>query len=489
MRNVARTAHAARCNSPQSASTPNDSSFAHAPLPRFPSVPAGGGVVSTESGQPRPERPASDQDAELDYTTVLERLLARYQANGDALSVNFRKLAPFHSGIDRSTHLLHSYPAKLLLNIPFFFLHCDQLGSPGQLLDPFCGSGTVLLEGAIKGWRPSGADSNPLARLITRTKLKYLKPKVISAALQRVHDARDSQSASFSPVVNVNHWFAEPVQLQIGRILGAIDRETETEVRDFLRTCLSTCLRKASFADPRLSVPVRSKPTSGQWKKAVDIDFFDLFASAVATNGSRLEHLSDVDRTCLDSLELLNDARDVHRLTCAGQVDLVITSPPYVGAQKYIRASSLSIGWLGLAADNKLRSLERFSIGREHYARQEYARAHPDPGVAPILGSIRRANPLRAHIASVYLAEMRDALARIVQALKHGGHLVLIVGNNTVAGHKFETSQYLAEILRTLGLRLQLELIDEIRSRVLMTKRHSTAGVIDREHIQLYTKP
>ena len=105
-----------------------------------------------------------------DFSDALEALTGRYRNLKEPIVVNFRKLVPYHSGIDRLTHLLHPYPAKLLLNIPLFFLRCEQVGETGSLRDPFCGSGTVLLEGALKGWQVSGADSNPLARLLTKVK-------------------------------------------------------------------------------------------------------------------------------------------------------------------------------------------------------------------------------------------------------------------------------------------------------------------------------
>ena len=84
---------------------------------------------------------------------------------------------------------------------------------------------------------------------------------------------------------------------------------------------------------------------------------------------------------------------------------------------------------------------------------------------------------------------MRDALATTVARLKHGGRLVLVVGNNTISGERFHTSKYLKQILMALGLELEVELLDNIRSRGLMTKRNKTAGVITREHIQLFVKP
>ena len=408
------------------------------------------------------------------------------------MPVNFRKLVPFFSGIDRATHLFHSYPAKLLLNIPFFFLHCQQLGRPLHLFDPFCGSGTVLVEGAFRGCCLTGADANPLARLITKVKLTHLDPASLDSALARISSASDLKPRTFSAVLDVNRWFSPRVQEQIGALLSAIDQEPRAHVRDFLRACLSSCLRKASFADPRLSVPVRSKPGSAQWTLARNVDFIDLFRTTVRTNRSRLERLTAMDRRALKSLHLLHDARCRPNGTSPhGAVDLIITSPPYVGAQKYIRASSLSIGWLALAPGDKLRALERVNIGREHYSRHEYSTPCflPKTAASAVLKDIRAKNPLRAHIATTYLLEMRDALTASVRHLRRGGRLILVVGNNTIAGYRFETSKYLTEIVTSLGLRLELELIDEIRSRALMTQRNRGAAIIGREHIQVFFKP
>ena len=131
-----------------------------------------GGTPPTAPGDgpilrpPRPCAPvppnASEKCAEVHCTDALERLLHQYSMCRRPVPVNFRKLVPFFSGIDRATHLFHSYPAKLLLNIPFFFLHCQQFGRPLHLFDPFCGSGTVLVEGALRGCWLTGADANPL---------------------------------------------------------------------------------------------------------------------------------------------------------------------------------------------------------------------------------------------------------------------------------------------------------------------------------------
>jgi len=171
-------------------------------------------------------------------------------------------------------------------------------------------------------------------------------------------------------------------------------------------------------------------------------------------------------------------------------VQLIITSPPYVGAQKYVRAMSLSLGWLNLCTATSLRTEKNNSIGREEYRKEEYSNpTHTDIQAADrLLTSIRSVNPLRAHIAAQYLCEMREALTECTRVLKPEGYLVLVIGNNHICGHEFLTVDYLETLLRRTGLSLRLRLIDDIKSRGLMTKRNKTAGMIAQECVLVFQK-
>ena len=426
-----------------------------------------------------------------DFTDILDRLKREYKRKSHPVVVNFRKLVPIPAGADRATHLFHSYPAKLLVNIPVFFLRCKQLGPIGTLRDPFCGTGTVLVEGALAGWKVSGADSNPLARIITRGKLTYIGEHELINAGNRVCNNAECPPAVFSPVVNVDLWFSKTVQQQLGGLVKAINSEPRTDLRQFLKVCLSSIVRRVSFADPRLPVPVTAKSGSTQRSRAANPSVRDVFLRSVEDNARRIQSLRRVDPTILRQLTVSSDARGTpDESGLRDDIDLAIASPPYVGAQKYIRASSLSIGWLGLGESHKLRPLEQMNIGREHFRRAEYAVAQfkRESVGYELLEQIREINPLRAHIAATYLNEMRLALREVVRRVRVGGHLVLVSGNNTVVGQDFPTSAFLAQLSKAEGLSLELELVDDIRSRCLMTKRNRTAGLIPREHVQVFSK-
>lgn len=67
------------------------------------------------------------------------------------------------------THGFHTYPAMMIPQVARRLIR--MYGQPGQtLLDPFCGSGTSLVEARLAGLNSYGIDLNPLAVLIARVK-------------------------------------------------------------------------------------------------------------------------------------------------------------------------------------------------------------------------------------------------------------------------------------------------------------------------------
>ncbi|MDB4990997.1 MAG: putative modification methylase, partial [Myxococcaceae bacterium] len=70
---------------------------------------------------------------------------------------------------DRLTHGFHSSPARMHWVTAERVL--EALAFPGaRVLDPFCGSGTVLLEARVRGLEAMGVDLNPLAVRLSRVK-------------------------------------------------------------------------------------------------------------------------------------------------------------------------------------------------------------------------------------------------------------------------------------------------------------------------------
>jgi SAM-dependent methyltransferase len=439
-----------------------------------------------------------------DATAVYHELVEQFQERGEPTRVCFRDLVSGINSTERATHLLHSYPAKLLPHIPAFFLANDELSRAGDtVLDPFCGSGTVLLESIIHGRHAIGVDTNPLACLIASAKISKCSPQLITESLDAVLvPTRKALSSPVPNVCNLEYWFYPHVIAQLNALRLAIFQVKAMDARHFLLACYSACLKKVSLADPRLSVPVRLRhnqypsghsfreKTNARMRQLRKQNVYGLFESVVRENVERLRTAQALCPLGIAARVIDADARSLGEKS-HGPVDLVITSPPYIGAQKYIRASSFSIGWLSLGGGQSLRELEDLNIGREHF-RKSALSSLPISSIDDadeLLADIRAINATRAHIAATYLCEMKVAMREVCSILKPGGYFVLVAANNRICGREFETQRYLASMLQGLGLKLRLSVVDNIRSRGLMTRRHWTADVIHREWIHVLQKP
>lgn len=119
--------------------------------------------------------------------SLLSSFKSQYATEGKPIQVNFRDIVPQLSRGERYTHLIHPYPAKLICHIPYFFLNSDYCcPKQGSVLDPFCGSGTVLLEAILSGRNAYGADANPLARKISRVKTTILNDTYLYQVLDEL---------------------------------------------------------------------------------------------------------------------------------------------------------------------------------------------------------------------------------------------------------------------------------------------------------------
>lgn len=171
-------------------------------------------------------------------------------------------------------------------------------------------------------------------------------------------------------------------------------------------------------------------------------------------------------------------------------IPLIITSPPYGSAQKYIRSTSLSLNWLKFASPAALRTLEEKSIGREHLIKVPF---RLDEGSLPIdyielIKRIAQKNEMRARITQKYLIEMAQVVKELARVTAHKGRVIFVLGNNQVCGETLRNDKFIIECFQKHQLKLKLVLIDDIKSRGLMTKRNRTASIISRETVLVFEK-
>ena len=112
------------------------------------------------------------------------------------------------------THGIHPYPAMMIPQVARRLIG-KYAREEGILFDPYCGSGTTLLEGMLADLVSTGTDLNPLARLIARTKtvpidLERLDREIGDFIEFGLMAAESSNGRGKVPdIPNVGYWFSE----------------------------------------------------------------------------------------------------------------------------------------------------------------------------------------------------------------------------------------------------------------------------------------
>ncbi len=256
-------------------------------------------------------------------------------------------------------HGFHSYPARLHPLTARGII--EALSKPGDVvLDPFCGSGTVLLEAQASGRKPLGSDVNPLSVMLCETKcdpttdslreqLRSLAAKVVDFANDR-RSERAGPTRKYSPVER--QWFDIHVLLELDGLKAGIEEHARGRQRDTLLLALSSIMTKVS-RKPGDSArgEVRKRLASGYTIKMFERRIVELCKQ-------QAQYEKKLPKKYYQARVLLADARKLQGVS-AGSVDLVVCSPPYPGVFDYLDHHALRFSWLGLDAGD----FERAEIG------------------------------------------------------------------------------------------------------------------------------
>ncbi len=326
-------------------------------------------------------------------------------------------------------HGFHAYPARMH---PWTASRLVQLVAERNavVLDPFCGSGTVVAEAMIAGREAAGSDLNPIALELTTVKTRPRSDEELEDLVARAReiaangDTRRKERAGATrryPEDDVA-LFDPHVLLELDSIRSGIQQLPEadpakTDLRIVLSALLVKVSKKSSDSGDAFTPNATKRLAAGYTLK--------LFVKKTEELAARLQEFTRL--VPVDALlpRLATDDATKLRTVPGGRVDAIVTSPPYAATYDYLAHHALRSRWLDLRT--------------EVFAERE-------------LGARRHYRALTSGEASDAWDAELDAFFRAAhRVLTPSGLMVLILADSAVQGKPLRVDDAVARVAARTG--------------------------------------
>lgn len=376
------------------------------------------------------------------------------------------------------THCFHSYPAMMIPQVARGLI--STYGKPGQILfDPFCGSGTSLVEARFGGMNATGFDLNHLARKISEAKTRNYNKIRLNAFVNRItKQLKSLKLLRVDTAINssgfdgerLRSWYPDQSIREIASVISMINDVAENEQEYwFARIALSECLRQVSLQRNR---EVKLYRIAKQERKEYFIPLLPLFQEKLERNLSGVvkyrEELGARGFLRTTSVRVSNtNAASTHvfDLISNDPFDLVVTSPPYGDSETtvaYAQFSWLTNVWLGL--DTRVPGhLDREMMGGSVEAEIEEMGCDK---IDRAIGRIESIDEYRAREVHSFYRDYLSSIKHVSLNVKPSGHVCYVVGNRTVKGEFLRTDIFTQWAFENAGFKH----VDTITRRLTGTK-------------------
>ena len=213
-----------------------------------------------------------------------------------------------------------------------------------RVIDPFAGSGTVLLESEFENVESMGLESHPYIYRIAKTKLAWNYPaeKFKESALLLLHQAKKKKTNKTDfPKLILSCYPLDIIQKLEALKQTWLETEQEKEIKDFNWFVITSILRTTSPVGTAQWQYIQPNKT-----KAKVIDPFVAFENKVNEMYFDMKGLQNKNKSVKYAKIFNEDARNIKSIP-KGWGDLVITSPPYANNYDYADATRLEMTFWG----------------------------------------------------------------------------------------------------------------------------------------------
>lgn len=289
------------------------------------------------------------------------------------LNLNWRERDLPEKERTKHVHRLHPYLGKFIPQLVEIFL---RKYTPKLVYDPFCGSGTTLVEASVLGIDSVGTDISQFNVLLSKVKTnKYdlaLMENELRDILNRTSQLCKEKDESIEGRKNeyIDTWFAENTKNELYTYLNLIKDYT---YKDLLKIILSRSARSARLVthyDLDFPKKPQREPYYCYKHSRVCSPVNEAYKFIYRYTLDTIERIKEYAKIRTDSMVKVFHA-DSKKVILPNNIDMVFTSPPYVGLIDYHEQHRYAYELLELP-NNEIFEIGAAKNGQSEQARKEY---------------------------------------------------------------------------------------------------------------------
>ena len=396
---------------------------------------------------------------------------------------------PFHDWY----RFVLSFPPHLVRE----YINRFKLQQGNTLLDPFCGTGTTLVEAKRHHLRGIGIEANKMAYFASHVKCDWsvdsgelleISRTIAKEAKKRIAEIKEIQTFSDEQLGLILKDSIDPILLHRTLVLkDAIEKQDSVYRNHQLLALATSTVRFCSkiYFGPEVGVSQNKKVRDDVvqcWLSVIQRMVRD-----ISEYGLHLSH------ACYPATIFWGDSRNTERYLEKNSIDAVFTSPPYPNEKDYTRTTRLESVLLGfLNGKSELREMKEGLLRSN--SRNVYKNDRDDDYVlhnAEVLKIAEEIEQKRIHmgktsgfekqyhrVVRLYFGGMARHLESLKPFLKKGAMLGYVVGDQaSFLQTHIPTGKILGDIAVHLGY--HLDSIDLFRTRfATVTKKNMNEEVV-----------